>query len=76
MEDLEPLLPKVKAPALVVQSERDPVVNPKGSNQIFQRLGSENKKYSLFNFDRHGILLGEGAERVYHAIGEFIDQLK
>lgn len=76
MEDLEPLLPKVKAPALVVQSERDPVVNPKGSNRIFQRLGSENKKYSLFNFDRHGILLGEGAERVYHAIGEFVDQLK
>jgi hypothetical protein len=30
----------------------------------------------LFNFDRHGILLGEGAERVYRAIGEFIDQLK
>ena len=76
MEDLEPLLAKVTIPALVVQSEGDPVVNPKGSKKIFNRLGSENKRYSLFNFDRHGILLGEGAERVYRAIGEFIDQLK
>jgi esterase/lipase/1-acyl-sn-glycerol-3-phosphate acyltransferase len=76
MEAMAPLLPKIEIPALVVQSEGDPVVNPKGSKKIFQRLGSKNKKYSLFNFDRHGILLGEGAESVYAAIGAFIDKLK
>jgi esterase/lipase len=75
MEDLDPLLPNIRTPALVVQSERDPVVNPKGSKKIFKRLGSTDKKYTLFNFDRHGILLGEGAERVYWAIGAFIDHL-
>jgi esterase/lipase/1-acyl-sn-glycerol-3-phosphate acyltransferase len=76
MEAMEPLLPKIEIPAFVVQSEGDPVVNPKGSKKIFNQLGSKDKKYSLFNFDRHGILLGEGAERVYGAIGEFIEQLK
>jgi esterase/lipase len=76
MEALPPMLTKIEMPALVVQSEGDPVVNPKGSKKIFNLLGSKNKKYSLFNFDRHGILLGEGAERVYWAIGEFLEQLK
>jgi esterase/lipase/1-acyl-sn-glycerol-3-phosphate acyltransferase len=74
MDDLEPKLPDLLMPALIVQSRRDPVVDPKGSRKIFERIGSEEKKYILFNFDRHGILLGEGAEKVYQAIGDFVEQ--
>jgi esterase/lipase len=59
-------------PALIVQSRRDPVVDPKGSRKIFELLGTHDKEYILFNFDRHGILLGDGAQRVHKAIGEFI----
>ena len=75
MESLYPLLGDITIPALVVQSENDPVVNPKGSRKIFKQLGSVDKRYTLFNFDRHGILLGEGSDRVYRTIGEFVDQL-
>jgi esterase/lipase/1-acyl-sn-glycerol-3-phosphate acyltransferase len=76
MESLYPLLDNITVPALIIQSENDPVVNPKGSRKIFQRLGSLDKKYTLFNFDRHGILLGEGSDRVYRTIAEFIDHLR
>lgn len=76
MDDLEPRLPAVNVPALVVQSDGDPVVDPRGSKKIFDRLGSEDKTYLLFNFDRHGILLGPGAHRVHRAIGDFIDHLR
>lgn len=72
---LEPRLPSIQLPALVVQSFRDPVVNYKGSRRIFQLLGSEDKQYVLFNFARHGILLGEGANRVYETIWNFIKYL-
>jgi len=75
MEALYPLLEDITVPALIVQSENDPVVNPKGSRKIFKRLGSVDKRYTLFNFDRHGILLGEGSDRVYRTIGEFVDHL-
>jgi esterase/lipase/1-acyl-sn-glycerol-3-phosphate acyltransferase len=74
MDDLEPKLPNLNMPALIVQSRRDPVVDPKGSRKIFELLGTEDKEYRLFNFDRHGILLGDGAQRVHKAIGEFIDR--
>ena len=72
MDYVEPRLADIKIPALVAQSLHDPVVNPKGSERIFQRLGSVDKQYLMFNFKRHGILLGEGAEQVHDAIGRFI----
>lgn len=75
MEALYPLLADIHVPALVVQSENDPVVNPKGSRKIFKQLSSVDKKYTLFNFERHGILLGKGSERVYRTIGEFVQYL-
>jgi len=59
-------------PALIVQSARDPVVSPKGSRKIFDRITSEDKEYRLFNFSRHGILLHEGSEKVYRAVVEFL----
>jgi esterase/lipase/1-acyl-sn-glycerol-3-phosphate acyltransferase len=75
MDFLEPKLAQISVPALVVQSRLDPVVNPKGSERIFNLLGSVNKQYRVFNYPRHGILLGPGSLQVHHAIGEFIDQL-
>ena len=74
MDDLEPKLPNLKVPSLIVQSRRDPVVDPKGSRKIFELLGADDKEYRLFNFDRHGILLGEGSLKVHKAIGDFINR--
>jgi len=37
-------------------------------------LGADDKEYRLFNFDRHGILLGEGSLKVHKAIGDFINR--
>ena len=71
----KPLLPGISIPTLVVQSDGDPVANPKGSKQIFKKVGTEDKEYILFNIDRHGILLGEGSERVHKRIGTFVERL-
>ncbi|MFO7707998.1 MAG: alpha/beta fold hydrolase [Desulfobacterales bacterium] len=75
MDDLEPRLEKVAVPALILQANEDPVVDSRGSRKIFDRLGSQDKQYLLFNFNRHGILLGEDCSRVYRAISDFLDRL-
>jgi esterase/lipase len=75
MDDLEPRLADLDGPALVVQSRGDPVVDPRGSRKIFELIGSSDKEYLLFNFDRHGILRGEGAQKVHQSIGEFIKRI-
>jgi len=72
MVSLEPKLRDIQVPALVVQSQGDPVVAPEGSKRVFDLLGSEDKTYVLFNFDRHGIILGDGSGKVFKAIGDFI----
>jgi esterase/lipase/1-acyl-sn-glycerol-3-phosphate acyltransferase len=76
MDELEPQLRKISMPALVIHSNRDPVVDPKGSGKIFELLGSADKRYTLFSINRHGILIGEGSENVYRAIGDFLDPLR
>jgi esterase/lipase len=75
MEQVEEKLAAIRAPALVVQASGDPVVDPRGSQRIFERLGSTDKRYLLFNFERHGILLGDGSGAVHAAIGDFIARL-
>jgi len=75
MEFLEPKLSGIRAPALVMQSQGDPVVNPKGSRRLFDLLGSEEKQYVLFNLKRHGILLGQGAHKVHRTIRAFIENM-
>ena len=75
MHALEPKLPTIQQPALVVQSSGDPLVDPRGSRKVFELLGSQDKEYLLFSFDRHGILLGDDAYRVHRAIGNFIQRL-
>ena len=75
MAALEPQLPAIDVPTLVVQADGDPVVAPTGSQRVFRLLGAAEKAYLLLNFDRHGILLGEGAERVHRAIGAFVEEL-
>ncbi len=74
MEQLEPKLKTITIPTLVVQSRKDPVVNPKGTLKLFEGIGAQIKEYYIFDYDRHGILLGDGVERVYNAIENFIRQ--
>jgi len=75
MDAVDDKLSDIRMPALVVQSLGDPVVRPSGSRRAFKRIGSEDKSYILFNFDRHGILLGKDAGKVHKAIGDFIEHV-
>jgi len=74
MEQLESKLKTIKVPTLVVQSRKDPVVNPKGTFSLFEKLAAEPKEYYIFDVDRHGILIGKDINRIYLAIDNFISQ--
>ena len=75
MADVKKELPRINIPALVIQADGDPIVDPGGSREVFELIGGTDKEYLLFNFNRHGILLGEGAERVHEAIGDFVQRV-
>lgn len=74
MAQLEPKLKTIEFPTLVVQSRNDPVVNPKGTLSLFEKLGSDFKEYYIFDVHRHGILVGKDIKRVYQSIDQFVSQ--
>ncbi|MFO7666445.1 MAG: alpha/beta fold hydrolase [Desulfobacterales bacterium] len=75
MESIEPKIPSIKVPALVIQAHGDPVVNPKGSRKVYELLGSEDKSYVVLNINRHVIVSGEGSHLVHKAVGDFVEAL-
>ncbi len=75
MDRVADRLGDIRMPALVVQAQGDPVVNPQGSKTVFKKLGSDDKTYVLMNMKRHGIVRGEGADRVHRLVGDFIRRL-
>ncbi len=63
MKSTENRLDDIHLPALLVQSDEDPVVDEKGTRKAFKLLGSERKRCLLIHSGRHGILLGDGCNR-------------
>ncbi len=68
-------LPRVRTPALIIQADHDPVVQPKSGRDILDRLGSDEKHLAPMAFARHVIVRGEGCEAVHARIAEFVGGL-
>jgi esterase/lipase len=76
LESIEKSYIAIKQPALIVQADKNPVVDPRGSKQLYDQISSRNKEYCLLSYDRHVLVNGEGAEKVFGRIGAFIDEMK
>ncbi|MCP3924094.1 MAG: alpha/beta fold hydrolase [Desulfobacterales bacterium] len=73
MDQLKPKLKEITVPVLIAQGRNDTVVSVDGTKKLFDLLGSEFKEYFLFNFNRHGVLVGNDVDRIYKAINDFVD---
>lgn len=58
------LLPKVQAPALVVQAAHDSTIPEKAVRQYYSLLGSQRKEYKVFTESEHDVLLDSQADEV------------
>ena len=65
-------LPEIDVPALVVQASKDPTVDPSSGPDIFERLATRQKQFTLFERERHGIINGEGSPEVFAQVEEFL----
>jgi len=72
MEYLETQFETITQPFLFLHSYRDPVASAAESRRIFEAIGSRDKTYVLFDFNRHDILSGPGSDRVHGIIGSFV----
>jgi len=72
MKAMEAELGNVHVPSLIVQSHKDPVVDPISGPTIFDKLGTEDKELTVFNRSNHGIINGEGSEEVFDRVHRFL----
>jgi esterase/lipase/1-acyl-sn-glycerol-3-phosphate acyltransferase len=75
LESIEKRYSTITQPALIFQADRNPVVDPKGSQQLFAQMPSAAKEYCLLSSERHILVNGAGSDKVFRKIGAFIDEL-
>ncbi|MBI4122415.1 MAG: alpha/beta fold hydrolase [Parcubacteria group bacterium] len=68
----KPHLKDVHAPALVLQSDHDPVARPRGAKFVYDRLGSKDKKLVMIDNDEHVIISDDTRKQVYQEALKFI----
>lgn len=72
LESIEKGYGEVKQPALVIQADKNPVVNPEGSKKLYDALGSVNKEFCLLSYNRHVLVNGARSDLVFRKIYDFI----
>lgn len=74
VESLQPRLPLVRCPTLIVQGDDDPVVDPASASMLHDALTGAARQRVLVPSRRHGILYGD-VGGTWKAVGHFIDRL-
>lgn len=67
-----PLLKKVTTKTLIIQGDKDPVVNPKGADLIYNAIKSEEKTQVILSANEHVILNEKYYEEIFEAVRAFI----
>ena len=66
----------IQQPTLVIQADKNPIVDPEGSRKIYEMIESDQKEYCLLSFDRHILVHGKRADMVQRKISNFIKRLE
>ncbi|TKB25028.1 alpha/beta fold hydrolase [Desulfopila sp. IMCC35006] len=75
LESIEKKYAAISQPALILQANNNPIVDPRGTMQLYDGLGSVYKEFCLLSDDRHILVHGAGSGKVFRKIGEFIKDL-
>lgn len=75
MKVVEDRLRDLDIPALIIQGSEDPVVNPESAEEIFAKIGTDDKDLVRVVSRRHGIVRGEESAQVIRLVLDFLDNV-
>lgn len=67
-----PSLKSIKAPALIIQSSADRIVDPRSAQYLHENLGSADKRILWVNGHHHALAIDEKRGLIYKAIYRFV----
>lgn len=68
-------LPRITAPALIIQGQCDRSIPPESAQYIHDHIGSADKTLRFFAFSGHALTVDTEREAVWLAVGEFISRV-
>ena len=68
-------LKKIRIPSLVIQAKADPTVSYFSAQKIHSRIKFNDKVLRYTDQDRHVIVRGDGCERVFIMVREFLERV-
>lgn len=72
VNEVRPLLPRVRVPALIVQGEKDGIVPPKSARYLYERIGSEKKKLLFLPDSYHHVCYGPDRHILFMEVENFL----
>ena len=76
MDECNKNLTLIKCPTLVIQGNNDPVVNPISGQNIYNKINSSLKFFSMLEFKNHVIIYCNDSKKVFDEIKKFFINLK
>ncbi|HEC16699.1 MAG TPA: alpha/beta fold hydrolase [Sedimenticola sp.] len=74
VNEVESSLKNVHCPVMLIQGDKDAVINPRSIKIIYNKLGSEDKDMLIIPSDRHGILY-ENTGDTQEEVIRFLDRI-
>ncbi len=75
MKKVYQALPSLKIPALIMQGNQDPKVDPQSGTRIFQRISHPKAQYKEIDFHLHGVVRGDVAQGVFEEMEQFLNNI-
>ena len=73
MNATEESLGSIQTQALVIQASKDNTVDPSSGSEIFEKLGTLEKRLVILERERHGIINGAGSHEVFIQVEQFLN---
>jgi len=73
MNATEQSLGSIQIQALVIQASKDNTVDPSSGSEIFEKLGTAEKRLVILERERHGIINGAGSYEVFIQVEQFLN---
>lgn len=73
--EIRPLLGRIRAPTLIVQGDRDPVVQPRSAEILFREIASPGRDLVWWPATRHGIIRGDGCVALHERIADWMEHI-
>jgi len=75
MQECNENLAKISAPSLIIQADKDPVVDPISGLMIYEKISSTDKFLFEPNFNNHIIIGGNRKEEIFAIIKDFLHKM-